>query len=131
MKKTIILIIFILIAKLSFSLSIYPGNFEKDITNGNVEVFTIDNDTKDRKLYRLDALMDNENIERKIFPKIFYLNPGEKKEVKVFLKPNINLKDNIYNGNLIVQIIPTKLNTTHSIRLNVHMDIFAKINKNG
>ena len=129
-KKIILLILFILIGKFSFSLSIYPKSFEKDITQGAVEVYTIINDTKEKKLYKIDASMEEEGIEKKIFPRIFFLEPNEKKEVKVYLKCNDSLKNNIYRGNLIVQIVPTKIKNAQNLKLNIHMDIYAKTNKN-
>lgn len=129
-KKIVLLILFILIGKFSFSLSIYPKSFEEDITQGAVEVYTIINDTKEKKLYKIDASMEEEGIEKKIFPRIFFLEPNEKKEVKVFLKPNSSLKNNIYRGNLIVQIVSTKIKNAQNLKLNVYLDINAIINKN-
>ncbi|MGL6168333.1 MAG: hypothetical protein ACRC0Y_08610 [Fusobacteriaceae bacterium] len=109
---------------------ICPGVFEKDITVGNYETYFIINDTNDTKLYKISANI-NDNIEVKIFPHIFILEPNEDKNVKVLLKPSSSLKDGAYAGNLLIEIIPVETKELNNIKLNIHMDILAYIrNKN-
>ncbi|MDX8336593.1 hypothetical protein [Candidatus Cetobacterium colombiensis] len=129
MRNIFLIVVFMVVAKFSFSLSIYPKKFEKDITKGNGENFIIINDTNERKVYKLDAIMNEEDINAKIFPKVFILNPNERKDVKVFLIPNKKIKNNIYKGNLLIQTLSMNIREKQNLKLNFHMDIYATVNK--
>ncbi|MGL4671223.1 MAG: hypothetical protein ACRC6J_02885 [Cetobacterium sp.] len=129
MKKLYASFLFLLVSTLSFSMVIYPKEFQKDITKGNYETYSITNDTNEIKIYKIDIDI-KDGIESKIFPKVFTLKPNENQNVKVFLNPSSNLKDGAYTGNILIQIIPTRIKELNNLKLNIHMDVLAYINKN-
>lgn len=130
MKKVYFILFFLAVFNSALSISIYPKEFKKDITKGSSETFLIINDSNEKKLYKVSINIDADEVNYKIFPKVFILNPDEKKEVKVFLKPFSNTEiKNIYNGVLSIETIPINLTEYNNLKFNIHMDILAYVNK--
>ncbi|MGL4866810.1 MAG: hypothetical protein ACRCZO_13925 [Cetobacterium sp.] len=131
MIKVYFFLSFLVIFNSIMGISIYPKELKKDITRGASEIFSITNDSNEKKLYKVLINMDEKKINIKILPKIFILNPNEKKEVKVFLKTDSNLISNgIYSGTLSIEVVPMKLDEYNNLKFNIHMDILTYINKN-
>lgn len=130
MIKVYFILFFLVIFNSIIGISIYPKEFKKDITKGASEIYSITNDSNEKKLYKVLINMDEKKFNIKISPKIFILNPNEKKEVKVFLKTESNLISNgIYNGILSIEIVPMNLDEYNNLKFNIHMDILAYINR--
>ncbi|UPO97556.1 hypothetical protein MKD34_01550 [Cetobacterium somerae] len=130
MKKVYFILFFLAIFNSALSIAVYPKEFKKDITKGSSETFLIINDSNEKKLYKVSINIDEEKINYKIFPKVFILNPDEKKEVKIFLKPSSNTEiKNIYSGVLSIETLPINLTKYNNLKFNIHMDILAYVNK--
>ena len=130
MKKVYFILFFLAIFNSALSISIYPKEFKKDITKGSSETFLIINDSNEKKLYKVNINIDTKKINYKIFPKVFILNPNEKKEIKIFLKPFSDTEiKNIYSGTLSIETIPINLTKYNNLKFNIHMNVIAYINK--
>lgn len=131
MIKVYSFLVFLVIFNSIIGISIYPKEFKKDISKGASEIYSITNDSNEKKLYKVLINMDEKKINIKISPKIFILNPNEKKEVKVILKTDSNLISNgIYRGILSIEIVPMNLDEYNNLKFNIRMDVSTYINKN-
>lgn len=126
-KKTLIFCIFFISFTSLFSLSLYPVSFDKDIQFGATEEYTFFNTQNKTIVYKVNINMNEFHISTLVFPKIFVLNPGESKSVKIFLKPKTVLKNGTYNGSINIESFPLVLEDSNNVKLNVKLNISASI----
>ncbi|MGL5964588.1 MAG: hypothetical protein ACRCZ2_09390 [Fusobacteriaceae bacterium] len=113
----------------SFSIGLYPTNFDKNIFDtGASESYYIRNESDEIKIYTIDIDMENKSIEKIFFPRKFILGVGESREVKVFMKSSE--KNSMgYTGNLLVVELPLRINLENNIQKNVKIQIKAYSNE--
>ncbi len=122
-KKTLIFCIFFISFTSLFSLSLYPVSFDKDIQFGATEEYTFFNTQNKTIVYKVNINMNKFHISTLVFPKIFVLNPGESKSVKIFLKPITKLNQGVYSGFIDIETLPLNLEESGNIKLNVILNI--------
>ena len=122
-----ILFLFIILNNFSNSLELYPIEFNKNITRGGSEEYIFVNDENKPVVYRVNLEMENENIAVTLHPRVFYLNPKERKNVKVFLKPIKELEKGEYPGYLNIETVPVDLSGKKHLKVNLKINIKAFI----
>lgn len=118
MKKTVMILILI-INSISYSyINIYPIKFEKDITEGAYEEFTLYNRSNKVRRYRIYI----EDVEGRnsmkdwieVYPKSISIKSLEEKKVKIFIEAPGNIKNGIYESNFVVkEILPPTTELTN------------------
>ncbi|WP_047381791.1 MULTISPECIES: hypothetical protein [unclassified Cetobacterium] len=101
--------------------------FDHNISSGAHEEYTFFNSEEKTLIYKVDIDMEENSISTIVSPKIFVLNPGESKSVKIFLKPKTVLKNGTYNGSINIESFPLILEDSNNVKLNVKLNISASI----
>ncbi|MGL5951460.1 MAG: hypothetical protein ACRCZH_08575 [Cetobacterium sp.] len=109
----------------SFSIALYPTEFDKNISlNGDIETYYIRNESNETKIYTVEVMMENEEIEKVVLPRKFVLEPGKSKDVKVFMKtPEERVME--HKGYLLIAEAPVRINSENNVQINVKLEIEA------
>lgn len=117
--KKIVMILILIINSISYSyINIYPIKFEKDITEGAYEEFTLYNRSNKVRRYRIYV----EDVEGRnsmkdwieVYPKSISIKSLEEKNVKIFIEAPENIKNGIYESNFVVkEILPPTTELTN------------------
>lgn len=107
MKKIIFLLVLI-INSVSFSyINIYPVKFEKDITKGGFEEYTLYNRTKKIRKYRIyiEEVPEGKGMEKwvEVYPRSITLEPLEEKSVQVYVEAPKDVAEGKYQANLVLK----------------------------
>lgn len=108
--KKIVLIIFLILKSLTFGyINLYPLEFNKDITYGAGEEFTLYNRTTEPRKYRVYV----ESVEGKksmadwieVYPRSILINPLKEKNIKIYVEAPQGSKEGEYQANLVIKEI--------------------------
>lgn len=103
----ILLFVFIIFSNISYSyINIYPIKFEKNITDGVNESFSLYNRSGKQIKYRIYLESSKENDMSKwseVYPNSITLNPLEEKEIRISIKPPKNASKGKYKTKLVIK----------------------------
>lgn len=120
-KKRLILFIFLLITKLSYSFMIYPKELKKSIVQDTSETFTLINTDNKSYIVKVEDIFNETNLEVQIYPKIFTLKFKEEKKIKIALKSKNKEDKEIYKGKIKFTLIPLELRETGNIIIDLYI----------
>lgn len=136
MKKIYLLVYMLIMTKLSFGyLNLSPTSFDKNISNGGYQEFTLYNNTTIPVRYRIEPKkMDKKGVKDmsswiEVYPKVVTVYPAEGKSFKVYVKSAKNSPVGDYGAFLnIKQISAPKLKNQKGPDVGAGMVVMVNLN---